>query len=70
MSGEFQVSGTSDEALFTLKLHRGEGMCLIAMNWKEGTPPEDFVAQCRHIGHVGLTLFFPQGKSTLTNRED
>ena len=43
MSGEFEVSGTSAEALFTLKLHRGEGMCLLAMNWKEGTPPEDFV---------------------------
>ncbi len=43
MSGEFEVNGTSDAALFTLKLHRGEGMCLLAMNWKEGTPPEDFV---------------------------
>ncbi|HEY3568431.1 MAG TPA: phospholipase D-like domain-containing protein [Thermoanaerobaculia bacterium] len=43
MSGEFEVSGTSNEALFTLKLHRGEGMCLLAMNWKEGTPPKDFV---------------------------
>jgi phosphatidylserine/phosphatidylglycerophosphate/cardiolipin synthase-like enzyme len=43
MSGEFEVSGANAQALFTLKLHRGEGMCLVAMNWKEGTPPEDFV---------------------------
>ena len=43
MSSEFEVSGTNDNALFTLKLHRGEGMCLLAMNWKDGMPPEDFV---------------------------
>ena len=43
MAGEFQVSGKNTEALFTLKLHRGDGMCLIAMNWKNGKPPKDFV---------------------------
>src|SRR5438128_11809917 len=43
MAGEFQVSGTNATALFTLKLHRGDGMCLVAMNWKKGTPPKDFV---------------------------
>ena len=43
MSAEFQVSGNNDDALFTLKLHRGDGMCLVAMNWKKGTPPKDFV---------------------------
>jgi phosphatidylserine/phosphatidylglycerophosphate/cardiolipin synthase-like enzyme len=26
-----------------LKLHRGEGMTLVAMNWKNGQPPQDFV---------------------------
>src|SRR5262245_10481838 len=40
---EFQVSGTNSAALFTLKLHRGEGMCLLAMNWKKGKPPKEFV---------------------------
>lgn len=40
---DFQVSGTNTAALFTLKLHRGEGMCLLAMNWKKGKPPKDFV---------------------------
>jgi len=43
MAGEFEVTGTNDEALFTLKIHRGEGMALLAMNWREGKPPDDFV---------------------------
>jgi phosphatidylserine/phosphatidylglycerophosphate/cardiolipin synthase-like enzyme len=42
-NSDFQVSGNNNMALFTLKLHRGEGMTLIAMNWKEGVPPIDFV---------------------------
>jgi hypothetical protein len=28
---------------FTLTLRRGEGMALLAMDWRGGTPPEDFV---------------------------
>jgi phosphatidylserine/phosphatidylglycerophosphate/cardiolipin synthase-like enzyme len=40
---EFQVSGNNSAALFTLTLHRGEGMCLLAMNWKKGKPPKEFV---------------------------
>lgn len=43
MSDEFQVSGENTAALFTLKLHRGDGMVLVAMNWRDGEPPEDFV---------------------------
>lgn len=43
MSAEFQVTGKNSDALFSLKLHRGEGMTLIAMNWKTGEPPRDFV---------------------------
>jgi phospholipase D-like protein len=43
MAGEFQVSGQNAAAPFTLKLHRGDGMALIAMNWKTGKPPNDFV---------------------------
>ena len=42
MAGEFQVSGQNAAALFTLKLHRGDGMTLVAMNWKKGKPPKDF----------------------------
>lgn len=43
MTGEFQINGRNAAALFTLKLHRGDGMALIAMNWKNGQPPQDFV---------------------------
>jgi hypothetical protein len=43
MKGGFQVNGGRGAALFTLKLHRGDGMTLVAMNWKDGTPPQDFV---------------------------
>ncbi len=39
----FQVSGRNAAALFTLKIHRGDGMALLAMNWKNGKPPDDFV---------------------------
>ena len=42
-SSDFQVTGKKTKALFSLKLHRGDGMCLIAMNWKQGKPPNDFV---------------------------
>ena len=43
MASEFQVSGQNAAALFTLKIHRGDGMALLAMNWKKGKPPDDFV---------------------------
>src|SRR2546425_2154681 len=43
MSDQFEVSGTNKAALFTMKLHRGDGMSLVAMNWKKGKPPKDFV---------------------------
>src|SRR5215510_10290484 len=43
MSKEFQVSGTNADALFSLKIYRGDGMALLAMNWKKGKPPKDFV---------------------------
>ena len=42
-ASDFQVTGKNDKALFTLKLHRGDGMCLVAMNWKEARPPDNFV---------------------------
>ena len=43
MAQSFVVTGTNSAALFTLKLYRGEGMALLAMNWKTSTPPDDFV---------------------------
>lgn len=58
MTGEFQVSGRNDAALFTLKLHRGDGMLLIAMNWKNGKPPEDFVGFAIEYKEPGGSRFF------------
>ncbi len=43
MSASFRVLGKNAQALFTLTAHRGDGMCLLAMNWKKGRPPRDFV---------------------------
>jgi PLD-like domain len=43
MSAGFQVLGRNAKALFTLKVHRGDGMALLAMNWKAQRPPDDFV---------------------------
>ncbi|KAJ4421127.1 hypothetical protein N0V82_003891 [Gnomoniopsis sp. IMI 355080] len=41
---DFLVHGTNEEALFTLAAYRGEGMCLLAMNWKDNAqPPNNFV---------------------------
>lgn len=58
MVGEFSVSGTNSAALFTLKLHRGEGMTLIAMNWKQGTPPVNFVGFAIEYKEPGGIQFF------------
>ncbi|MFT7773109.1 phospholipase D-like domain-containing protein [Roseateles sp.] len=43
MSTAFEIAATNANAPFTLKLHRGDGMTLLAMNWKAATPPRDFV---------------------------
>jgi phosphatidylserine/phosphatidylglycerophosphate/cardiolipin synthase-like enzyme len=43
MSTTFQVSGRNAAAPFTLRARRGDGMVLLAMNWRKGTPPDDFV---------------------------
>jgi len=58
MNGAFQVSGQNSAALFTLKLHRGDGMTLIAMNWKKGKPPEDFVGFAIEYKEPGGKKFF------------
>jgi phosphatidylserine/phosphatidylglycerophosphate/cardiolipin synthase-like enzyme len=59
MTSEFQVSGRNAEALFTLKLHRGEGMALLAMNWKNGEPPNDFVGFVIEYKELEGQRFFP-----------
>ena len=58
MSTAFQVKGRNAKALFTLKLHRGDGMALLAMNWKAGTPPNDFVGFAIEYNEPGREKFF------------
>lgn len=43
MSSDYQTIAKNADAPFTLKLHRGDGMTLLAMNWKTDKPPRDFV---------------------------
>jgi phosphatidylserine/phosphatidylglycerophosphate/cardiolipin synthase-like enzyme len=56
---DFQVSGGNSAAPFTLKLHRGDGMALIAMNWKDEEPPRDFVGFAIEYKEPGGAEFFP-----------
>jgi phosphatidylserine/phosphatidylglycerophosphate/cardiolipin synthase-like enzyme len=57
-AADFQVVGRNANAQFTLKVHRGEGMALLAMNWKQGTPPEDFVGFAISYKEPGRDRFF------------
>jgi hypothetical protein len=52
----FEVVGTNANAPFTLKLHRGDGMTLIAMNWKK--PPQNFVGFAIEYQEPGGNQFF------------
>src|SRR5437867_3617407 len=58
MAAEFQVSGRNQAALFTLKIHRGDGMALLAMNWKSGEPPADFVGFAIEYMEPGGNRFY------------
>ena len=55
----YQAIGTNEAALFTLKVHRGEGMALLAMNWKNGKPPLDFVGFSIEYKEPGGDKFYP-----------
>ena len=59
----FEVVGTNANAPFTLKLHRGDGMTLLGMNWKTGQPPQNFVGFAIEFQEPNGSQFFP-----LTNR--
>jgi phosphatidylserine/phosphatidylglycerophosphate/cardiolipin synthase-like enzyme len=58
-SSDFQVTGKNAQAPFTLKLHRGDGMCLVAMNWRNGRPPDNFVGFAIESKPPGGDTFFP-----------
>jgi hypothetical protein len=56
---DFEVTGNNATALFTLKVYRGEGMALLAMNWKTAKPSNDFVGFAIEYQEPGGTQFFP-----------
>ncbi len=58
MGLDFQVSGSNAAAAFTLKVHRGDGMALLAMNWKGGEPPPDFVGFAIEYREPGGDRFY------------
>src|SRR5258707_918793 len=58
MPADFQVTGQNPAALFTLKIHRGDGMALLAMNWKSGKPPDNFVGFAIEYKEPGGSTFF------------
>src|SRR5438105_12637459 len=58
-SSDFQVTGSNAAALFTLKVHRGDGMALLAMNWKKGKPPQDFVGFAIEYKEPAGDKFYP-----------
>ena len=58
MASDFQVRGTNAAALFTLRVHRGDGMALLAMNWRGGEPPVDFVGFAIEYKEPGGDKFF------------
>jgi hypothetical protein len=59
--GDYQVVGNDPpNVLFSLKIHRGDGMCLLAMNWKgPNPPPNDFVGFAIEFQPPGSTNFQP-----------
>jgi len=63
MAVEFEVEGKSKEALFTLKVRRGEGMSMLTMDWKDGKPSDDFVGFAIEYQQPG-----DKGFSALSNR--
>jgi PLD-like domain len=55
----FQVTGGNADAPFTLKVHRGDGMALLAMNWRNGKPPRNFVGFAIEFREPGKDQFWP-----------
>src|SRR5262245_5570310 len=59
MKTSYHVTGTNKKALFTLKIHRGDGMLLLAMNWRKGKPPRNFVGFTIEYKEPNSPLFWP-----------
>lgn len=54
---DYKVYGTSKKAPFSLTIHRGESMVLLAMDWKDARPPDDFVGFSIEFREPGKTRF-------------
>ena len=63
MSDDFQIVAKNNNAPLTLKLHRGDGMTLLAMNWRAAKPPRDFVGFALEYKEPGGDRFW-----TIKNR--
>jgi phosphatidylserine/phosphatidylglycerophosphate/cardiolipin synthase-like enzyme len=59
MADDFQVLGANKKALFSLVIHRGEGMVLLAMDWKKDKPPANFVGFGMEYREPGEHAFRP-----------
>ena len=55
----FEILGKNPKALFSLKVYRGEGMALLAMNWLNGKPTPDFVGFAIEYQEPGGIQFYP-----------
>jgi len=55
---DFEVIGTNVAAPYSLKIHRGDGMVLLAMNWKNGQPPDNFVGFAIEYQEPGGNRFY------------
>ena len=58
MTNDYLVRGTNPAAMFTLAVHRGDGMCLLAMDWIGGEPPADFVGFAIEFKPPGFNRYF------------
>jgi phosphatidylserine/phosphatidylglycerophosphate/cardiolipin synthase-like enzyme len=59
MDPRFQVVGGNSKAPFTLKVHRGDGMALLGMDWRNGRPPRNFVGFAIEFREPGGAAFWP-----------
>ena len=55
----FQATGSNAKAPFTLKVHRGDGMALLAMNWRRGRPPRNFAGFAIEFREPDGETFWP-----------
>lgn len=59
MRTTYQATGANAQAPFSLKIHRGDGMALLAMDWRQGKPPRNFVGFSIEFREPGSDQFWP-----------